>query len=113
MELEAVALAGPAPAALPAPGVPVQAVCGPIPERLKCQKQRAIVVTASMFSSSEWFDCASELPIDGGSSVRATANVSASSVHARFGEPRNAYMMMIESNSDAVAKLVLSWVQGA
>jgi hypothetical protein len=41
MELEGVALEGPAPAALPAPGVPVQAVCGPMPEQLKCQKQRA------------------------------------------------------------------------
>ena len=43
MELEAVALEGPAPAALSAPGLglPVQAVSGPMPERLKCQKQRA------------------------------------------------------------------------
>ena len=40
--------------------------------------------------SSVGFDCASELPIERGSSVRATANVSASSVHARFGKRRNA-----------------------
>jgi hypothetical protein len=29
------------------------------------------------------------------------------------GVSGNGHMMMIESNSDAVAKLVLSWVQGA
>jgi hypothetical protein len=34
--------------------------------------------------------------------------------HARTGKlvHGNGHMMMIESNSDAVAKLVLSWVQG-
>jgi len=34
----------------------------------------ATPMSRMVFSSSEWFDCASELPIDGGSSVRATAN---------------------------------------
>jgi hypothetical protein len=50
MELEAVALEGPAPAALSAP-VPVQAVSGPMPERLKCQKQRAELRVAGRTSS--------------------------------------------------------------
>jgi len=53
MELEAVALEGPAPAALSAPGLglPVQAVSGPMPERLKCQKQRAELRVAGRTSS--------------------------------------------------------------
>jgi hypothetical protein len=55
MELEAVALAGPAPAALPAPGLPMQAVCGSIsskgPEAIT-PSQSFVVCSAALLNSN-------------------------------------------------------------